>query len=215
MEFLIFKIKFMTIMMKYNYVGQMTPHKLFNLDLITKKIICIESCFSLIHVGILLIEIIGMFRKGSSTKVMANLVDTRHMHSISKVVIGVMKADMNNNSKIVYLTPEYLVSLSTLFKHIKLIIKSKCYHMINNEPNLLVPKSFTSQIALYSRIRYTSRTNKIGYITKILGSKAIKAILAKYYDYEILGKKNGNKTNKRKSFFFHYKHNIMNTMMDV
>ena len=62
---------------------------------------------------------------------MASIVDTRHMESMSRAVIGVMEVNIYNNLEIVYLTPDYLVSLSTLFKHIKLVIKSKRYNMSN------------------------------------------------------------------------------------
>ena len=68
------------------------------------------------------------------------------MESMSRAVIGVMEVDKNNNLKVVYLTPDYLVSSSPLFKHIKLIIKSKGYNMTNTEPNLLITKAFTGQI---------------------------------------------------------------------
>ena len=46
---------------------------------------------------------------------MASLVDTRKMESMSREVVGVMEAGMNNNLEIVYLTSDYLVYLSTLF----------------------------------------------------------------------------------------------------
>ena len=72
-----------------------------------------------------------MHRKILGTKVMASIVDTRHMESMSRAVIGVMEVNIYNNLEIVYLTPDYLVSLSTLFKHIKLVIKSKRYNIAN------------------------------------------------------------------------------------
>lgn len=53
---------------------------------------------------------------------MASLADAKHMESMSRAIIRVIDVDMNNNLEIVFLTPDYLVSLSTLFKHIKLII---------------------------------------------------------------------------------------------
>lgn len=64
-----------------------------------------------------LIWILGMYRKGLGAKVMPSLVDTRHMESMAKAVIGVMEADMNNNLEKVYLTPDYLVSLS-IYSHV-------------------------------------------------------------------------------------------------
>ena len=158
------------------------------LDLLTEESYTklLQSGFTVIHLGLFLIGIIGMHRKGLGTKVMASLVDTRHMESMSRAVIGLMEADMNNNLEIVYLTPDYLVSLSTLFKHIKLVIKTKGYNMTNTELNLLITKAFTGQIAKNSRIRYTLKTDRVENITNVLGSQGIKAIPAKYYDSELL-----------------------------
>ena len=103
------------------------------LDLITEESYTnlLQSSFTVKHLGLFLIGIIGMHRKGLRTKVMTSLVDTRHMEPMSRTVIELMKANMNNNLEIVYLTPDYLDSLNTLFKHIKLVIKTKEYNMTN------------------------------------------------------------------------------------
>ena len=84
------------------------------LDLITEESYTklLQSCFTVIRLWLFLTGIIGMHRKGLGTKVRASLVDTRHMESMSRAVIGSMEADMNNNLEIVYLTPDYLVSWS-------------------------------------------------------------------------------------------------------
>lgn len=146
------------------------------LDSITKEsyVKLLESGFSVIHLGMFLIGIIGMHSKGLGTKALVSLVDTRHIDLMAKAIIGVMEPYMNNNLEIVYLTPYYLVSLSTLFKHIKLIIKTKGYNMTNIEPNLLITKAFTGQIAKNSQTRYTFKIYRIENITNILGSHGIK-----------------------------------------
>ena len=46
----------------------------------------------MLHLGLFVIGIIGMHRKGLGTKEMASLVDTRHMEFMSKAVIGIMEA---------------------------------------------------------------------------------------------------------------------------
>lgn len=56
---------------------------------------------------------------------MPSLVDTRHMESMAKAVIGVMEADMNNNLEKVYLTPDYLVSLSIFIHTYQINYKTK------------------------------------------------------------------------------------------
>ena len=50
------------------------------LDLITEESYTklLQSGFTVIHIGLILIGIIEMQRKGLGTKVMASLVDTRH-----------------------------------------------------------------------------------------------------------------------------------------
>ena len=108
---------------------------------------------------------------------------------MSRAVIGLMEAYLNNNLEAIYLTPDYLVSLRTLFKHIKLVIKTKGYNMTNIELNLVISKTFTGQIVKNSRITYTLKTDKIENITNILGSQSIKAIPSKYYDSELLAGK--------------------------
>ena len=64
------------------------------LDLITKEshTKLLQSGFTVIHLGLFLIGIIGMHRKELGTKVMASLVDTRHMKFMSKAVIGIKEA---------------------------------------------------------------------------------------------------------------------------
>ena len=44
----------------------------------------LQSGFTVIHLGLFLIEIIGMHRKGLGTKVITSLIDTKHMESMSR-----------------------------------------------------------------------------------------------------------------------------------
>ena len=66
-----------------------------------------------------------------------------------------MEVDMNKNLELVYITPNLLVSFSTLYKHIRVVIKAKEYTMIDTEPNVLITKAFTCQVANNSSIRCT------------------------------------------------------------
>ena len=92
-----------------------------------------------------------MHRKGLGTKayVHNNLMkncsklDTRHLETMFTVTIVATKAYVHDNLELVYLSPDYLVSISTLYKHIKLIIQTRGYNMTSTEPNLLISKAFT------------------------------------------------------------------------
>lgn len=55
-----------------------------------------------------------MHRKGLGTKVLISLVDTRHSDKIIDEMIELMEIDMNKNLELVYITPDFLVALSTL-----------------------------------------------------------------------------------------------------
>lgn len=52
-----------------------------------------------------------------------------------------MEVDMTKNLELVYITLDFLVSLSTLYRHIKIAIKSRGYNMTITEPNFHITKS--------------------------------------------------------------------------
>ena len=142
-----------------------------------------EVDYSLIYLGLILIGIIGMHKKGLGTKLLVNLVDTRHSESVSKDLIALVQVDMNKNLELVYITPNSLVSLSTLHMYINISIKAKGYTVTSIEPNLLITKVFTSQVANGSSIRCTLKP--ILKVSEILGSKGVEAFEAEYYSSEL------------------------------
>ena len=114
---------------------------------------------------------------------MESLVDTRHSDNSSQVIIALMEVDMNKNLELVYITPDLLVALSTLYKHIKIIIKTKGYTMIDTEPNLLITKAFTGQVANNSNIRCTLKP--VQNVIEILASKGLQAFETEYYSTDL------------------------------
>lgn len=66
-----------------------------------------------------------MHIKGLRTKVLISLVDTIHSDKTTDGLIALIEVDMNKNLELVYITPDFLVSLSTLFKHINLLLNQK------------------------------------------------------------------------------------------
>ena len=59
------------------------------------------------------------------------LVDTRYGDNFSQSLRALMEVDMNKKLELVYITPDFLVALSTLYNHIKVVIKAKWYTMTN------------------------------------------------------------------------------------
>ena len=153
------------------------------LDLITEEayLKLRQTGMSIIHLGLIKVGIHGLHRKALGTKVLVTLVDNRHINSMSKAVIATIEADMNDCLELVYITPDFMVTLDTLYKNIKIIIQSHGYNMKDSDPNLLITKAFTGQISNNTKIKYTIRNNNI---IEILGRQGIKAIEAKMYSSE-------------------------------
>lgn len=104
-------------------------------------------------------------------------MDTIHSDKTTDGLIALIEVDMNKNLELVYITPDFLVSLSTLFKHINLLLNQKDIIWLI-KPNILITKAFIRQVANNSGIRCTLKP--ILKVCEILGSKGIAALEAKY-----------------------------------
>lgn len=92
---------------------------------------------------------------------------------------------MNNKGGLVYFTPNYLVESKNFFKNIKIGIKSRGYNMKQGENNLLIYVGVLNRFSQNSKTNYKQEEYQM---IKILGSKEIKAILAKKFSTEIYAK---------------------------
>lgn len=140
--------------------------------------------YTLVCIGLLMIGVIGLHKKGLGTKVFVSLIDIRQIENMPKATIDSLEVDMNyNHIEIIYMIPNFLVSFEIFYRYIKLVINFKGYNMIPNVANLLITKMFTEQSTNNSWVKYILTPKKL---KSFLENQGLKGIEGKHYVSEIL-----------------------------
>ena len=131
------------------------------------------------HLGLIIIGVKGLTRKGLGCKTFVCMLDTRHNNE-QQALIASMEVDMGSNNGIVYCTPDFMINTEDFYKYIKIGIKTKGYNMIKSD-NLLVCIGFVGKLTNSSRTKYKLDFTET---RNILGSKGIQCIEATQYNPE-------------------------------
>lgn len=113
-----------------------------------------------------------MTRKNLGCKTLVTLYDTR-WNDIGRAMIASIEVDMNNNSGILYCSPDFMMSIKDFIKHIHIGIQTKGYKEANSGDNLLVHVAFLGRCTTNSRIKYKVFVDQV---VELLSSKGIKMI---------------------------------------
>lgn len=70
---------------------------------------------------LVLLGVRRLTRKWTGGKVLLCLYNNRHK-SLNEATIGMIEVDMNNNIKIAYLTPDIILAIRYLEKHIRILV---------------------------------------------------------------------------------------------
>lgn len=98
-------------------------------------------------------------------------------------MIASIEVDMNNNSGILYCSPDFMMSIKDFIKHIHIGIQTKGYKEANSGDNLLVHVAFLGRCTTNSRIIYKVFVDQV---VELLSSKGIKMIKPLNIDWERL-----------------------------
>ena len=134
---------------------------------------------NLMHLGLLVIGIKGLTRKGIGCKTLITVFDSRWT-DVKTAIIGMTEVDMNENRAIIYCSPDFMLNSREFGEHIKIGIQTKGYENMEGN-NLLVCIGFLGKLAESSQTRYKLKTNKI---VELMGNQGIKMIKPMYIPSE-------------------------------
>lgn len=106
-----------------------------------------------IHLGLIVLGVRGLSRKGLGGKVLLVLVDTRIKESTKDAIIGMIEVDMNNNFGLAYIAPNYFMTLKDFCDHIKIIAQAKGYKNLIGK-NILLDIVFLGKTMNHINVRY-------------------------------------------------------------
>lgn len=131
--------------------------------------------YATIHVGAILLSVVGMHRRHYGAKVLLCLVDTRTT-DLRKGIISQTEIDLDDNIEYIYITPERLsMTIKDFSEHLQLLIQTKGYEdWTNGEANLTIVTAVTARISNY--VQHDFRTKESKHIPQFLTSRGIKAI---------------------------------------
>ena len=93
------------------------------------------------HLGVILIGIIGLHIKEIGALVNINLLDTRN-NSIGRAILVSAEVNMNQNYAVIGCIPQFCIDLREFTKKIKITINTKGYDMELGSKNLSVAIEF-------------------------------------------------------------------------
>lgn len=137
--------------------------------------------YKLIHLGLIVIGIRGLVRQKVGTKLLLILIDDRHQ-DMDKAIFGMMEVDMNNNIGIVYIAPNFSMTINDFYKHIKIIIQSKGFENFIGK-NILLDITFVGKCMF----KYTPKIKiRLDKVIETLNSTGISFIKPMKIDSSIL-----------------------------
>ena len=127
------------------------------------------------HLGVILIRIIGLHRKEIGAHVNINLLDTRN-NSIGRALLANAEVNMNQNYAVIGCIPQFCIDLKEFTEKIKITINTKGYDMEPGSKNLSIIIGFigktTNSLSLKCMMEFDD-------IVQTFGSKTVNMIEAK------------------------------------
>ena len=111
----------------------------------------VERIYTFMHLGLIVIGIKRLARKGLAIKILLALLDKRHSNT-DQTLIATIEVDMNENQGIFYCSPDFMISLEDI-KHIEIGIQTKGYEEFKGK-NLVISIGFIGRMTNSSNTRY-------------------------------------------------------------
>ena len=125
--------------------------------------------YRLIHLGLMVIGVRGLTRQKIGAKLLLCLVDTRHAE-LEKAILGTMEVDLNNNSEIVYLSPNYAMDITDFGEHFKILVQVKGFENFIGK-NILLDINFLGKCMTKHNPKMKIKLDEV---VKALTSKGIR-----------------------------------------
>ena len=117
------------------------------------------------HLGVILIGIIGLHRKEIGALVNINLLDTRN-NSIGRALLPCAEVNMNQNYVVIGYIPQFCIDLREFTEKIKITINTKGYDMEFGSKNLSVTIRFigktTNALSLKCMMEFDDIVKTVG-----------------------------------------------------
>lgn len=146
--------------------------------------------YKMIHLGLIVIGVIGLTRQKIGAKLLLILIDDRHQ-DLDRAIFGTMEVDMNNNIGIVYIAPNFTMDINDFYKHVKLVIQTKGYENFQGK-NILLDITFLGKCMSRHAPKIKIKLDKI---IETLNSTGINFIKPMEIDSSILAGHEWNITN--------------------
>ncbi|KAG6532384.1 hypothetical protein ZIOFF_006224 [Zingiber officinale] len=133
-----------------------------------------QEGMQLIQLGLVMIHIHALHRRNAGTNALVVLRDTRW--SDDRSITGTMEIDLSEDTQLVYIAPNLLISIEDFFHHIELTIQTHGYENWNSaESNLLITRGLIGRLTNTSHAGF--RYN-IQNVADYLASTGINAVPA-------------------------------------
>ena len=121
------------------------------------------------HLGIILIGIIGLHRKEIGALININLLDTRN-NTVGRALLASAEVNMNQNYAVIGCIPQFCIDLKEFTEKIKITVNTKGYDMEVGSKNLSIAIGFigktTNALSLKCMMEFDD-------IVKTFGSKTV------------------------------------------
>ena len=125
------------------------------------------------HLGIILIGIIGLHRKEIGALININLLDTRN-NTVGRALLASAEVNMNQNYAVIGCIPQFCIDLKEFTEKIKITVNTKGYDMEVGSKNLSIAIGFigktTNALSLKCMMEFDD-------IVKTFGSKTVNMII--------------------------------------
>ena len=125
------------------------------------------------HLGIILIGIIGLHRKEIGALININLLDTRN-NTVGRALLASAEVNMNQNYAVIGCIPQFCIDLKEFTEKIKITVNTKGYDMEVGSKNLSIAIGFigktTNALSLKCMMEFDD-------IVKTIGSKTVNMII--------------------------------------
>jgi len=99
-----------------------------------------------VHLGMFMIRLHALHRRGAGTNALVVLRDTRWRDD--RQIIGTMEVDLSAGTQLVYMVPDLILSIEDFYQHIQVAIQTHGYEeWQGGESNLLITVGLVGRIS--------------------------------------------------------------------
>ncbi|QHG11155.1 polyprotein [Pitaya badnavirus 1] len=136
-----------------------------------------------IHLGLIMVRLHTIHRRDAGVSALVILRDNRWPDD--RAIIGAMEMDLSSGTQLVYLAPDFMLSLEDFANHIQIAIQVKGYDGYRGESNLILTRQLVGRLTNtgFAGFKYT-----IDDVVAYLASKGVQALPGQKYSADtVLG----------------------------